>query len=230
VGNVEGKPCYATLNTLDHICPDCGVKKVFEDGVSKDSHEFSQIGVDGNPYYVELIATPLKDKDGNVTAGLEFVVDISARKKDEEALNRSMNKLVLVNEKLNVVGGLTRHDVRNKLCAVTGNAFLLKKKHPDQADIVDGLGKMEQAVKEIGTIFDFAKMYEQIGVEELTCISVEETLNEALALFSGSLNVKVINDCHGLTLIADSFLRQLFFNLIDNSLKHGKKVTFMSAL
>jgi len=46
-----------------------------------------------------------------------------------------------------------------------------------------------------------------------------------LALFSGSLNVKVINECHGLTLLADSFVRQLLFNLIDNSIKHGKKAT-----
>jgi signal transduction histidine kinase len=131
----------------------------------------------------------------------------------------------MMNEKLRVVGGLTRHDVRNKLCAVTGNAFLLKKKHADQADIVDGLGKMEQACKEIGKIFDFAKMYEQLGVEELTYVDAEKDIGEAVALFSGPLNLKVINECHGLTLLADSFLRQLFYNLIDNSLKHGEKVT-----
>ncbi len=80
-GNVEGKKCYATLNTLDHICPDCGVKKIFEDGVSKDSHEYSQVGIDGKPYFVDIIATPLKDKDGNVTAALEFIVDIGEKKR-----------------------------------------------------------------------------------------------------------------------------------------------------
>ena len=26
-GDVEGKLCFATLNTLDTVCPDCGVKK-----------------------------------------------------------------------------------------------------------------------------------------------------------------------------------------------------------
>src|SRR4030042_452404 len=65
VGEVEGKQCYSSLNTLDHICPDCGVKKVFEEGVAKDSHEYTNIGIHGNPYHIELIATPLKDKDGN---------------------------------------------------------------------------------------------------------------------------------------------------------------------
>jgi len=88
-GDVEGKQCYATLNTLNHICPDCGVKKVFEDGVARDSHEYSQIGINGKPYYVELIATPLKDKDGNVTAALEFVVDIAEKKQREKDLRES---------------------------------------------------------------------------------------------------------------------------------------------
>ena len=45
-----------------------------------------------------------------------------------------------------------------------------------------------------------------------------------LRLFSG-LTVKVINDCHGLTVLADSFLRQLFYNFVDNTIKYGKKTT-----
>src|SRR5690606_29474411 len=45
-----------------------------------------------------------------------------------------------------------------------------------------------------------------------------------VALFSG-LTIKIVNDCHGLFVLSDSFLRQLFYNLIDNSLKHGEKVT-----
>ncbi len=35
--------------------------------------------------------------------------------------------------------------------------------------------------------------------------------------------VKVVNECDGLTVLADSLLRQLFYNLIDNSLKYGEK-------
>lgn len=132
---------------------------------------------------------------------------------------------MLVNEKLNVVGSLTRHDVRNKLSVINGNIFILKKKHSEYTDTMDRLGTMEQSCKSIERIFDFAKMYEQLGVEELSFIDVEKTIDEAVALFSGSLNVNVINDCHGLTLFADSFLRQLFYNLIDNSIKHGGHVT-----
>ena len=163
-------------------------------------------------------------KDGEFVSTVAFFVDITERKKNEKKLEESNQRIELMNEKLRVVGSLTRHDVRNKLSAVTGYAYLLKKKHADQADIMEGLSKMEQAVKETVRIFEFAKMYEQLGAEELTYIDVEAKLNEATTLFSGSL-AKIINECHGLTVLADSFLRQLFYNFIDNTRKYGQKTT-----
>jgi PAS domain S-box-containing protein len=205
-----------------------------EDGVRQNKN-FPEVG-DGKSLFGELATVisvgknvfevktdPLRIK-GRVVGFQTILRDVSERKKTEETLNRTMNELVSVDEKLGVVGSLTRHDVRNKLSAVTGNAYLLKKKHADQQDIVEGLGKMQQICKEIDAIFEFARIYEQLGVEELTYVDVEKTLNEAVALFSSPLGLEVINDCRGLTLLADSFLRQLFYNLIDNSLKHGERV------
>ena len=37
--------------------------------------------------------------------------------------------------------------------------------------------------------------------------------------------IKITNECHGWTVLSDSMLQQLFHNLIDNSVKHGKKVS-----
>ena len=147
-------------------------------------------------------------------------------KASENDLREANQRLNLMAEKLRVVGSLTRHDVKNKLMVVSGNAYLLKKKHLDQVDVVDGLGKMEQTVGEIGRIFDFAKLYEQLGAEQLTDINVEEKLNEACKLFSEPLP-RIINECKGLTVLADSFLRQLFYNFIDNTKKYGKKTTII---
>jgi hypothetical protein len=48
---------------------------------------------------------------------------------------------------------------------------------------------------------------------------VQAKLNEEVALFSGLLP-KIINECHGLTVLADSFLRQMFYNFIDNTKKY----------
>ncbi len=145
-----------------------------------------------------------------------------------ESLANKMDRIQTLNEKLRVVGGLTRHDVRNKLSVVTGNCYLIKKKHADQADIVEGILNIEQSIKATEKIFDFAKAYEQLGVEELVEVDVEKEVDEAVKMFSG-LTFKIVNDCKGLTVLADSFLRQLVYNLIDNTRKYGK-TTKMSKL
>jgi signal transduction histidine kinase len=73
-------------------------------------------------------------------------------------------------------------------------------------------------------IFEFARIYEKLGVEQLVNLDVGEAVDGAVLLFSGLKGVKVVNECGGLTVLADSLLRQLFYNLIDNSLKYGEKI------
>ncbi|MGA3060326.1 MAG: PAS domain S-box protein [Candidatus Bathyarchaeia archaeon] len=186
--------------------------------------EFEFIQKDGARMYANIAASSFQDDEGKSIGTLALVADMTERKKVEISLKESHDKLEMMNEKLSVVGSLTRHDVRNKLSTVTGYAYILKKKHGDQADIVEGLSKMEQAVAESVKIFDFAKMYEQLGVEDLAYINVEAKMNEARALFSGSLP-QITNECQGLSVLADSFVRQLFYNFIDNTRKYGKKTT-----
>ena len=45
-------------------------------------------------------------------------------------------------------------------------------------------------------IFEFAKMYEQLGVEKLGLVNVGKAVDEAAALFSG-LKFTIVNDCRG---------------------------------
>jgi len=91
IPDLEGRTCYATYNYLDTVCPECGVKKVFE-GKEFDSREFTVFDREkGSTIWTQLIATPIKDKDGNVKAALELVLPITERKQQEreiESLSR----------------------------------------------------------------------------------------------------------------------------------------------
>ena len=183
--------------------------------------------------FVPVIAnrTPVFDYTGAYVGSTTVATDITEQKQIErdmtialESLSTSLDKIQELNEKLRVVGGLTRHDVRNKLSTVTGYSYLLRKKHVDLVDVVDGHEKMTQAVDDSMKIFDFAKAYEQLGVEELVDVDVEKVVGQAIELFS-SLPFKVANDCLGLTVRADSLLRQLVYNFIDNTRKYGQKTT-----
>jgi signal transduction histidine kinase len=131
----------------------------------------------------------------------------------------------MVNEKLSVVGKWARHDARNKLAVIKSNAYLAKKKLPNEHINLKYLGEIESACDQIVTIFDFASAYEMLGMEERSFVDVEKSIEEAVTLSSGLRDVKVMNDCRGLTVLADSQLRQLFHNMIANSLMHGEKVS-----
>ncbi|MGA2523757.1 MAG: PAS domain S-box protein [Candidatus Bathyarchaeia archaeon] len=186
---------------------------------------------DGSTVPIILNRTPIFKENGEYAGAASIATDITLQKNTEVdltfslvSLSHSLDKIEELNEKLRVVGGLTRHDVRNKLSTVSGYAYILKKRHKDQMDIVEGLDKMEQALKDSVKIFDFAKLYEQLGEKELVYVNVEEKLNEAISLFSGLIPT-IMNECHGLTVLADSFLSQLFYNFMDNTRKYGKKAT-----
>ncbi|MCW4024744.1 MAG: response regulator [Candidatus Bathyarchaeota archaeon] len=146
---------------------------------------------------------------------------IIERKKARKMLLDDANKIYSLNEKLRVVGGLTRHDVRNKLVALNAHVFMLKKRVNDNSDAAKHISGIELAVKQIVELLEFSRLYEKLGAEELKFVEVEKCINEASRL-TDLKDIKLVNQCQGLTVMADSLLRQLFFNLIDNTIKHGK--------
>jgi PAS domain S-box-containing protein len=171
---------------------------------------------DGSSVPVSISAAPIVIK-GKLSGTVGTYKDISDLKGAEE-------KLAVMNEKLSVVGSLTRHDVRNKLSVITGNVYLLRKKLSTDPKALEYAESIETAVKQVVEIFDFAKTYEKLGAEQLDYVNAGKMCDEAMSLFSDSRGFEITNCCAGLTVLADSLLRQVFYNLIDNSLKYGEKV------
>jgi hypothetical protein len=104
----------------------------------------------------------------------------------EEELRRNNRKKELIDEKLQVVGSLSRHDILNKLQIINTQIFLAKRK-----------GTYEQAIQVIGDasnqikdILMFSRHFERMGLEELQETDVDLVLREAISLFS-DLKAKV---------------------------------------
>jgi PAS domain S-box-containing protein len=97
-GNVVGQTCYEVYNKRSKVCPGCGVRQIFETESERAIHE--QVGKDaeGKTIWSEIIATPIRDKVGNVIAALELVVPITDRKQAEETLQRYAERLQVLHE------------------------------------------------------------------------------------------------------------------------------------
>ncbi len=89
LGVTPNKKCYQTFNHSENVCVDCGAKRIFEQNLSLDVHEFKIVNSKGEKTWVELRVTPLKDKNGLVIAALELAVPINERKITEEELKKS---------------------------------------------------------------------------------------------------------------------------------------------
>ncbi len=151
--------------------------------------------------------------------------DITGRKKIENTLIDTFNALSLIAEKLDVVGKLTRHDVQNKLSAVLGNIYLTKQGMPVDSENVKYLHAAESAVDQIEHIFNFSRLYKQIGVEKLWYVDVGKSFDDAVSLCPSQNGLEFVNECKRLLVFADSLLSQLLFTMIDNSLRHGEKIS-----
>ncbi len=182
-------------------------------------HDTVRMRKDGSLVPVSVSAAPVSISN-QLLGYIGVYKDISQQKNAEE-------KLAAMNEKLRVIGGLTRHDVRNKLSIIMGNTYINKKRLMDHPEAIESFKDIESACDLIVRIFDFAKDYERLGVEELTNVDVEDAVKKAASFFPDLQGVNIANKCHGLSVLADSLLRQLFYNLIDNSLKYGQKTTII---
>jgi len=78
--------------------------KRFNKGASIQDVELQMKRKDGKPVWISLSVEPIKDHDGNITESMSMVIDISARKHAEEALekrNRELSSLNIIANAIN---------------------------------------------------------------------------------------------------------------------------------
>ena len=196
--------------------------KIYEDHVEVPSGEkwFRSV-------YHQII-----NEEGSMV-GLQILSDdITDKKQVEQALRRTSEELraesekfKLLNEKLDVVGKLTRHDLRNKLAGMKAYVYLLSKKIGENAELENYLEQIYSIFASTEKLLSFSNVYENIGSDQSRLMSVESCFNKATSFFPELQKLKVENKCQNLEVLADSQLEQLFYNLIDNSLRHGQKTS-----
>jgi PAS domain S-box-containing protein len=131
--------------------------------------------------------------------------------------------LQLANRKLNTLSSITRHDILNQITAIVMYVSLAEEMVKDPALLLH-LQKIEQSTQMIQKQIRFARDYQDIGLNAPQWQNVDITIRNAIAgLDLGA--VRVEQDVGNLELYADLLLERVFYNIVDNTLRHGQKAT-----
>ena len=147
------------------------------------SGEFIAKRRDGTIFPAIVTNSPITNDIGDIIGVIGVSTDITEQKWMQEVFDDAIGKVVELNEKLRVVEGLTRHDLRNKLSALNGRLYLLKKRFGDNPEAQQHLKEMESVSQQMLRIIEFEKIYVQVGAEELSNIDVERHSMKLLFFF-----------------------------------------------
>jgi PAS domain S-box-containing protein len=176
---------------------------------------------DHGPLDTEMTLKAVETPEGKVL--FATLHDVTERKLAEEALMKA-------NSKLNLLSSVTRHDVSNQLTIMSGYLELARMK-ARSPDVKDYLAKVETAADTIYRQISFTRIYQDIGSTAPAWQDLRRTFDRSLdGLDTRGIDFSLPPE--GLELFADPLLEKVFFNLVDNSLRHGgcvKRITLEAA-
>jgi len=156
------------------------------------------------------------DASNQVSGLIGIILDITERKRDETALKTANNKL-------NLLASITRHDILNQLTVLLGSLTLLLDDVHDP-DVVHLLSRSRDAARTIERQILFTRDYQDIGMNAPRWFNVGETVR--IAAFGLPEASKILSvDVGDLEVYADPLLQKVFYNLMENALRHGGAIT-----
>jgi PAS domain S-box-containing protein len=212
-GEVIGKPRSPLFPGEESVRQYQAFQKVFTTG--KPIRIESSIPLPDKNSWWDTHLVPLRSADNTITAVLGISRDISRLKQAEVAVKRS-------NEKLNLLNRITRHDVANQLTILHGYVQLAQVKEPD-AVIKDFLKKIETAADTVQHQIEFTRAYQDLGAQAPAWFRLDEIFGN-----SRPAGIVFTTRCSGIEIFADPMLEKVFFNLFDNAIRHGERVTTIS--
>jgi two-component system, NarL family, sensor histidine kinase BarA len=159
-----------------------------------------------------MVSTILNDVELLQKAQLKIERELKQRMSVEEALT-------LANSKLNNLSSITRHDILNQVTCIRGYAYLIENTHNSE-EIKHYSHDIQRLSRIIEEIISFSRDYHTIGVQGSTWQNLEEIIRSSVVVpFHDkiSLHIEALN----ISILADPLLQKVFYNLVDNSLKHG---------
>lgn len=186
---------------------------ILEKGISTDI-EVRMRTASGKVFwaYISSVATTYEGR----TAMFSAFNDISERKRMEDALK-------VTNSKLMLLSSISRHDLMNQLIALSGY-LRLAEGSGDQAVIKSSYRKMEANLASVRHMIEFMKDYQELGVTAPGWFGISDLVDAARSKLNLG-DIMVVCESNGAQVYGDALLEKVFYNLFDNTMRHGDRVT-----
>lgn len=171
---------------------------------------------DGRYIWIEACTIPVYGSNGHPVAIDYAIHDITAWKQTEAALIQANRKLTLMNS-------IVRHDILNQVTVVLGNIALLQER-PLDPEVAAALEKLQAAVRIIQSQIEFTRDYQDLGVRAPRWFPIEPLVTAAAKSLRVT-GIRVTAELNGLSVYADPLLSSVFYNLLENTMRHGRTVT-----
>jgi PAS domain S-box-containing protein len=191
------------------------VEKALHDCKST-SYDFRIVRPDGEVRHMSSTVEVKVGETGKPVEVMGINVDITDRKHYEDALKQA-------NEKLQLLGSVTRHDGLNQLAILEGWMGIARGVVEDKA-VLQYLEKMNAAAKALQGQLEFTADYQEMGVKNPEWIPVEPALLRGVAGLNLG-DISIVHELGGLEIYADPMLDKVFRNLVENAIRHGEKVS-----
>lgn len=145
-------------------------------------------------------------------------LDISVRKRTEMALQEA-------NKKLNLLSSITRHDIINQVSAahMFVGVMEMEGEIPPDSKAAEDLKTIADVLETIERQVVFTRDYQDLGVQSPEWYPVGVIVDTVASQGFEGLNVE--NEVENLEVYADPLFEKVIYNLFDNALRHGEKIT-----
>lgn len=129
----------------------------------------------------------------------------------------------IATDKLHLLTTITRHDILNQIMVIQSHTDLLLETRKEDPQMLEHVKKIDQAVENINEFIGFTRDYEKMGAKTPTWHHVQTLLEDVIKKFDpGDMKIEI--DVGALEIFADPLFERVFYNIIDNSLRHGGDV------
>jgi two-component system, chemotaxis family, CheB/CheR fusion protein len=143
---------------------------------------------------------------------------------DVSELYRTKESFQEANKKLKLLSGLTRHDIVNQISAMSMNLSLMEGES-DLMMIQSRISSLTKICDKIESTIGFTKEYDSFGTISSGWQAVYTIIESAIPdidLDGVTFENQISND---IEIYAEPILRKVFTTLIENAIRHGKRVS-----